>query len=365
MSHLSDREKWAVISTYESTRNVSIIARRHGITPHTVRLWTKRYKLTGSVAKIKPPGPKPAMSAAVAETAMDMLCAHTFGGAASVARELHMQGLTSRQLHKGTIIKHARAAAKASGTPIRCVKGAPKKRLTNANKATRLAFATANKHTNFARVLFTDRSKFHFKYPGAAVQQQQWLKKGQEAQAHAVNHAQTVNIYAGISKFGVTAPHIVTGTSKYKGDFVTKGGKTSKAITAHEYASVLTSTLLPAGKRIFTNQGFGHWVMQQDNDPAHKSATALVKQWNHEQHASVTILQNWPPNSPDLNPIENVWAYVKAKVNAKGCKTFEEFKQAVMDEFKHIPKRPLINLFNSMPKRIASVIELAGDKTKY
>jgi hypothetical protein len=79
----------------------------------------------------------------------------------------------------------------------------------------------------------------------------------------------------------------------------------------------------------------------------------------------VSLLGQWPPNSPDLNPIENVWSYVQAKVDKMGCKTFEEFKEAVLMEIKIVPRKMLINLFDSMPRRMAKVIQLDGDKTKY
>lgn len=52
-------------------------------------------------------------------------------------------------------------------------------------------------------------------------------------------------------------------------------------------------------------------------------------------------------------------------MEAQGCKTFEEFKQAVLDQLKAVPRAMLTRLVDSMPKRMASVIKLDGDKTKY
>eukprot|EP00798_Chlamydomonas_sp_ICE-L_P013040 gene13040-3500_t len=69
--------------------------------------------------------------------------------------------------------------------------------------------------------------------------------------------------------------------------------------------------------------------------------------------------------SPDLNPIENLWGLVASKVDAMGCKSFEDFKQAIRGELSSVRKEVLKKLVDSMPKRLGAVIELEGDKTKY
>lgn len=365
MPHLSDEQKWAIIQSLKRGGSVSAVARQHGVTRVAVKRWAKRYQATRKVQKRQPTGRRPSMSAAAASRAVELLCANAHAGAGAVAKELHSQGLTSRMLHRTTVVRHAKDTAKAAGTPIRVVRSKPAKRLSNATQAKRLAFCKANKSREWASVLFTDRKKFQFYYPGVSVKAQQWVKKGQAAEASAVNHAQTANVYCGISRFGVTDCHIVAGTSKHKSTYFNKHGKPSQNITSQEYKDVLNSTLLPGGRKIFTIQGVGSWVLQQDNDPSHKVAVAVLREWNTQQSCSVTLLPKWPPNSPDLNLIENVWAYAQSKVDAQACKTFEQFKQAVLFEMKHIPKRMLTNLYKSMPKRVAQVIALGGGKTKY
>ena len=61
----------------------------------------------------------------------------------------------------------------------------------------------------------------------------------------------------------------------------------------------------------------------------------------------------------------NVWGYVQAKVDGLGCKSFEESKEAVHEQFAALPLPMLQHLYKSMPNRIASVVENRGDKTKY
>jgi hypothetical protein len=76
-------------------------------------------------------------------------------------------------------------------------------------------------------------------------------------------------------------------------------------------------------------------------------------------------MADWPPNSPDLNPIENLWSMVQAKVDALGCDNFSKFKHAVDTELKKTSKKELQSLVKSMPKRMDEVIKAGGDRINY
>ena len=176
---------------------------------------------------------------------------------------------------------------------------------------------------------------------------------------------QCVNVYAGISPYGMTVMHVVAGTSKHATPHKTKLGKPARNITAVEYMEVLHKTLLPEGTRMFTMQGFSTWYLQKDNDPTHGVAREVVKQWNAMKGSSVQLLPNWPPSSPDLNIIENVWAWVQQKVNKQGCQGFDQFKQAVKDGIASVPKSMITNLYGSLRRRMELVIENEGGLAGY
>jgi hypothetical protein len=56
---------------------------------------------------------------------------------------------------------------------------------------------------------------------------------------------------------------------------------------------------------------------------------------------------------------------VQARVNKRGCQTFEDLKVAVTEELAGLSKRTISNLYTSMKKRINIVIERGGGRTGY
>ena len=311
-------------------------------------------------------GRKKAMNAVAASTAVDLLLSGEYNGAQHVARVLRDRGLTRGVLHRTTVARHAKAKAHADGHGIVAKSGQPVREFTLKNKEQRLAFCHANKTRNWANVMFTDRKKFLFRYPGTSVKPVSWVRKGEQRKSSRVNNPSVVNLYAGITKFGVTKPYLVTGTARLATNYTTKQGKKSVNITINEYEDVMFKGLLPGGTALFANQGSSQWVFQQDGDPTHKKGTErAMTRWASKHSSPPTILENWPPNSPDLSPIENAWGYVSSKVDARGCKTFDEFQAAVLEECNKLDKAYLRKLIESMPKRLQDCISAGGEKTGY
>lgn len=218
--------------------------------------WVRRYKSTHGVAVQPKLGRKRALSTAAAQKAKELLLSGSCNGAKDVARALHSLGITSKQLSSSTIIRAARQQARKEGRPIKHVRGKPAKQLTNATMQKRLAFAEANKARCWDNVMFTDRKKFLLLFPGASVKAVQWARKGDRIEAATANRPMAVNLYAGITRHGMTACHMVAGTSKYTSPFTTKKGQPARNITSGEYTAVLKQTLLPGGQRLVS----GRWV---------------------------------------------------------------------------------------------------------
>lgn len=102
------------------------------------------------------------------------------------------------------------------------------------------------------------------------------------------------------------------------------------------------------------------WTFQHDNDPKHTSC--VVKKWLKDE--SIQVLE-WPAQSPDLNPIENLWNDVKVMISRKKFSNLDDLWKGVQEAWNSIPKERCQKLVESMGRRCNAVIENHGYSTKY
>ena len=77
------------------------------------------------------------------------------------------------------------------------------------------------------------------------------------------------------------------------------------------------------------------------------------------------VLIVWPPNSPDLNPIENIWGIIKAKLRYLDCSTRAKLIAHVKRLWNEITNDLWDKLARSMPRRIQECMARNGASTKY
>lgn len=348
-------------------KSLAVIAKEFKCSTGTVRKWCNAPAGPNAVERKPRDVQKVVIGEDAGKRALALLKAGGEGGGKHVAQQLYAEGRVVRVPARSTVVAAAKAAAVEVGDPIRYYRGRPKKGLLPANKLQRLDFCRANLRRDWSNVMFTDRCKFAFRFPGSKVYAGRWGHKSQEDEqgVYAPNNPSVYNVYGGITLHGSTTMYPVTGTLRLKTSYENTKGQKSRNITKAEYKDVVNRGLLPGGAGLFTSGGEPKWVLQQDGDPTHGAAHPVVAKHNASGRLPVQVLPGWPGNSPDLSPIENVWAIVDARVAKLGCKTFSEFTKAVDKAFRDISPGTLKRLFESMAGRMEQCIAKGGAKIRY
>ncbi|CDQ73091.1 unnamed protein product [Oncorhynchus mykiss] len=78
----------------------------------------------------------------------------------------------------------------------------------------------------------------------------------------------------------------------------------------------------------------------------------------------VCVLE-WPSQSPDLNPIENLWKELKTAVHKCSPSNLTELELFCKAEWENISVSRCAKLIETYPKRLTAVIAAKGGATKY
>ena len=101
-------------------------------------------------------------------------------------------------------------------------------------------------------------------------------------------------------------------------------------------------------------------IFPQDNATCHTAQSTTA--WLQRHNITVMGKGVWPANSPDLNPIENLWSILEEelKCEKKTPQDLPSLEKALQAAWSRIKPETLTNLILSMPDRIKSVIKSRG-----
>ena len=224
--------------------------------------------------------------------------------------------------------------------------------LTPAHIQKRLKFARMTKKWTAAewrRVLWSDEASF--KVCGTLpkkVRRPKWVKgqiKGSPHQRQylvpTVKFAQKIMVWACMSGNAGRGSFVV----------IPKG----KTVTAKSYLDILKEKLGD------TMEIHDTLYFMQDGAPVHTAK--IVKEWFKSKNIEVF---DWPPQSPDLNPIENMWHYMKRQLENYDTSSLTKLESALKDVWcRGLALEQFVKYADSMPKRIEEVIKNQGGHTSY
>ena len=129
-----------------------------------------------------------------------------------------------------------------------------------------------------------------------------------------------------------------------------------------QYQKVLKTRLLPQIREWFGART-GEVIFQQDSAPCHTAKK--VKEFIKKEGLR---LLDWPGNSADMNPIENIWKMLKDKMNEETVSTNKrQLIEKLLDVWFHDQQlmENAKTMIPQMPERVDAVVKASGGWTKY
>jgi len=214
------------------------------------------------------------------------------------------------------------------------IKPCLKSEVSDVNKRLRLKYCRRFLNYSFNKVLFTDESIFQLNSNNTKL----FHFKGEKPpKAVKLNPNSKIMIWAGVSYYGKTSLHFITQKMKADGYL--------RLLKQHRREM----------KGIFT--GRGPWRFLHDGAPPHRPP--FVK--NYIERWLADRIQPHPPQSPDLNAIELVWAQMKTLVEKERPKNKQQLKEALLESWEQITLTDIRKCIGALSKKMHKIIELNGD----
>ena len=153
-----------------------------------------------------------------------------------------------------------------------------------------------------------------------------------------------LNVWAGIGYYFKTDLYFIEGN-----------------LTAEKYQEILRKNLPPSYLPDCPSSIQSKWIFMQDGARPHtaKKTIELLDELDPDR------IQDHPPNSPDFNPIEDVWSYLDREIRKVGSKSIKDLKRKLRTLWDDMPIEVIRASVKSMPKRLQQCVKLEGQRTQY
>ena len=123
-----------------------------------------------------------------------------------------------------------------------------------------------------------------------------------------------------------------------------------------KYRKIPEKNLLPSARKLILGRKF---TFQHDNGP--KDTAKATLEWIRNK--KINVLE-WPRQSPDLNPIENLWCDLKIAVHQHSPCNLTDLEQFCTEEWANITQSRCEKLDETYPNRLTAVIAVKAASTK-
>ena len=330
---LSIQKHWEIVFLHlhrlGPTLSLRAIAKELQCSQDTVQTWIVRYQETGDVQDKPGSGRKRKTSEIEDKKIITMVKKQRTTSSATISMSMDKQGV---DISSATVRHRLHEKGLYKLQPLK------KPLLSDTHRLNRFKWAKDNRKTDWSTVIFTDETTLTLFSKPKKV----WREKAEIIKAPMVKHSAKVHVYGCFSENGFGK--IYCFKNNLTGDLL---------------CTIYKSTLLPSATILFGKNN-NSWKLQEDNDPKHMSNKA--KKWRLDNKINYL---SWPSQSPDLNPIENVWSVLKTNVSNHKVTSVQHFIQIIKKEWQALDKIFAKNLVISMKNCISLLLSNEGDHILY
>ncbi len=209
--------------------------------------------------------------------------------------------------------------------------------LSAKNRKRRLQFAQAHQNwttEDWKNVVWSDESRFLLRHSDGRVRI--WRREHESMDPSCLVSTVQAGYGGGVMVWGIFS-------------WLTLGRLVpiEHRLNATAYLSIVADHVHPFMTTVYpSSDGY----FQQDNAPCHKAQ--IISDWFLEHDNEFTLLK-WPPQSPDLNPIENLWDVVERKICIMDVQltNLQQLRDAIVSIWTKISEECFQHLIESMPRR--------------
>ena len=206
------------------------------------------------------------------------------------------------------------------------------------------------------QVIWSDESSFEILHTSNPQNDRVWARDVDDVPPRiTVKNPSKIMVWGAMSALGLSELH-----------FVPKGQTVNAAYYVNE---ILTKSLLPAVNRSATGgsvletkmvPGGSRPIFMQDGAPAHTAKR--TQDWCRMNVPGFWEKEKWPGNSPDLNPVENLWGILKQELDAAQPSTsVAELTSRLKMAWANISRSTLERLVESVPQWVSRCLALKGE----